>query len=394
MHSTHSPITGDVPARPACPVRLVCSTRPSRPTRSAHRRFRPTPSLAALFLAIVAILGLVSLGCDPDRAVAGPDRAGDKDHASGIAAITIDDLPATLNLSADQRTRLAAAIAGLRQERPVAGHRFSAGGRGRGHDGAGPRDPEKRGPGARMHRGVGPGSGAGPCRGNGLGNGSGPGNGDGPAAGFEPPVIRFVEKASSILNGDQFVILAHFLTERRAELRPDSGNRPVDFDGPLGRFAARRLGLTEAEQDQLRPLFTAFGDGMRQVRDGVAAGTLTPEQARDRCKELRLTLAQSAQGILTPEQWKQVQTFREEQRGRRSERREDAQPKRVDHVTGRYVRILGLDDAQASKVRQIMAATIPAPPRARGTERVWSDRTRGFCLRDDDHREERRRSGA
>lgn len=326
MHTTHSILAGNDPA----------------PT-AHHRRLRRAATLAALFLVFGAVIGLASTGCDADRSVAASAPGTDKDSSPGVAAFTVDDLPATLNLSADQRTRLTAAITELRESRQAAGHRFGAGGRGRGPDGAGSRGHGKRAPGARMHRGESP-------RG-----------GEGPAAGGEPPMIGFVEKASSILNGDQFVILAQFLAGRRAQMRPGTGDAPpAAFEGPFGHMAARRLGLTDAQQEQLKPLFATFGEGMRQVRDGMDTGAMTPEQARDRAKELRLALEQGAQGILTPEQWKQVQTFREGRRDRSSERRDDAQPKRIDRVTGIYIRVLGLDDAQASKVRQIMEATIPA----------------------------------
>jgi hypothetical protein len=338
MLAIHSTITGSVPARLA-----------SR-TRSARCRARRAVSSAAFVLTVAVLLGLASTGCDSDRAVAGPGSENNKDNVPGITAFSIDDLPASLNLSADQRTRLAAAIAEFRQDRQAVGRQFGAGGRGQGPDAAGPRCHGKHDPGARMHRGRRPG----------RGQGSGGGNGSGPAAGFEPPMIRFVEKSSRILNGDQFVILAQFLAGRRAELRPDPGDRPANFDGPLGHLAARRLGLSDAQQDQLQPLLTTFGEGMRQVRDGMDAGTMTPEQARDRAKELRLALEQGAKGVLTPEQWTQVQNFRQDRRERRSERRDDAQPQRIDRMTGMYIRILGLDDTQASKVRQIMEATVPA----------------------------------
>mgnify|MGYP001268874625 CR=1 FL=1 len=358
MHATHSILAGNAPPQPTGPAIPV---GPSRPF--GYCRFRRAASLAAIVFALTAILCLASTGCDPDRSVAALDRGSNKGNVSGIAALAIDDLPATLNLSAEQRTRLTAALAELRQNRDVIGHRFGANGRGRGHDGAGPHGQGKRGPGARMHRNNGPGSGNGPgrrdgpCVGDQFGGG---GPEEGLRSGFEPPMIRFLEKASSSLNGDQFVILARFLAGRRAEMRPDPGGPPTPFQGPFGRLAARRLGLTDAQQDLLKPFFTAFGDGMGQVGAGLEAGTMTPEQVRDRARELRLALEQGAQGVLTPEQWKQVQTFREERRDRRSDRRADAQPQQVDRITGMYVRVLGLEEAQASRVRQIMEATIPA----------------------------------
>lgn len=173
-------------------------------------------------------------------------------------------------------------------------------------------------------------------------------------------MVRFIEKASSTLSGDQFVVLAQFLAGRRAEMRPGPDGPPPAFEGPFGGLAARRLDLSDRQQEQLKPIFTTFGEGMRSVRNGIEAGTMKPEQARDRTKELRLALEQSAQGVLNPEQWKQVQTFREERRDRQSDRRVDVLPQRVDRFTGMCVRVLGLDDAQASQVRRIMEATIPA----------------------------------
>jgi Spy/CpxP family protein refolding chaperone len=330
MHAMQPTITGSAPA----PV-------------ARHRRPRRAATLAALLFAVVAILGLASTSCDADRSVAAPGRGGDKEGVPEIAVFTLDDLPATLNLSADQRTRLSAAISDLQRDRQAVRHHFGAGGRGRGRDGAGPRGEGwrgrgKRGSGARMHRGRTAGS------------------GESPMAGVEPPMIGFLEKASSILDGNQFVILAKFLAGRRAEMRPGAGEAPPAFEGRFGRLAARRLGLTEAQQAQLKPLVATFAEGMRQVRDGIEAGTLTPEQARDRSKELRLALESGAQGILTPDQWKQVQAFREGHRERASERAEEAQPPRIDRITGMYVRILGLDEAQGSRVRQIMEATVPA----------------------------------
>jgi Spy/CpxP family protein refolding chaperone len=171
-------------------------------------------------------------------------------------------------------------------------------------------------------------------------------------------MIRILEKASSILSGDQFIALAQFLAGRRAEM--GSGGLSTPFDRPFGRLAAGRLGLTDIQRDQLKPVFTTFGDGLRQVREGIEAGIMTPGQARDRAKELCLTLERGARQILTPEQWKQVQTFREGRRDRQSDRRAEAQPQRVDRITAMYIRVLGLEDAEASQVRRIMEATIPA----------------------------------
>jgi hypothetical protein len=341
MHATHSALARNAPAQPAGSIGPTASTRPGN-----RYRFRHAASLAATVFALSALFALASTGCGPDRSMAASDRENSKGNASGIAALSIDDLPATLNLSAGQRTRLTAALTELRQDRNFIGPRFGAGARGRGQDGPGHRGQDRRWPRARVHRGEG------------LARDYRPGGG--PKEGFEPPMIRFLERTSSILSGDQFVTLAQFLAGRRAEMRPGSGGPHPAFDGTFGRLAARRLGLTDNQRDQLKPFLNAFGDGMRSVRDGLEAGTLSPEQARDRAKELRLTLEQGVQGALTPQQWRQVQTFREERRDRQSGRRADAQPQHVDRITGMYVRILGLEDTQASRVRQVMEATIPA----------------------------------
>jgi hypothetical protein len=341
MHATHSALARNAPAQPAGSIRPTASARPG-----SRYRFRHAASLAAIVFAFAAPSALASTGCDPDRSRAASGRESSKDNASGIATLTIDDLPATLNLSAEQRTRLTAALSELRQDRNFIGPRFGAGARGRGQDGPGHRGQERRRPRARAHRG------------NGMARGYEP-NG-GPKEGFEPPMIRLLEETSSILSSDQFVTLAQFLAGRHAEMRPGSGGPRMALDGTFGRFAARRLGLTDDQRGQLKPFFTAFGEGMRSVRDGLEARTLSPEQARDRAKELRLALEQGVQGVLTPQQRKQVQTFREERRDRQSGRRADAQPRHVDRITGMYVRVLGLEDAQASRVRQIMGATIPA----------------------------------
>jgi hypothetical protein len=355
MHAIQSTLAGNALAHPAGP------TGPTGPTRRVSRhRFRHAVSLAAIVFALATILGLASTGCDADRSVAASNRGSNGGNVSAVAAFSIDDLPATVNLSAQQRTQLMAAIAELHKDRQAAGHRFGARGRGRDHDGAEPREQGRRCPGARSHRSGGPGCGPGRDPGRDFGLGSDRGPEERPAAGLEPPLIGFLEKASSILNSDQFVILARFLAGRRAEMRPGGAGPPAPFEGLFGRFAARRLDLTDAQQDRLKPLLTAFGEGMLQVRDGLEAGTLAPEQARDHAKELRLALEQGAQGILTNEQWQQVRTFREARRDRRPDRRTDALPQHVDRITGMYLRVLGLEDAQAAQVRQIMGATIPA----------------------------------
>lgn len=381
MHTTHSALARNAPAQPAGSISPAAFARPG-----SRCRFRHAASLAAIVFAFAALFALASTGCDPDRSMAASDRESGKDNASGIATLTIDDLPATLNLSAEQRTRLTAALAELRQDRSFIGPRFGAGARGRGQDGPGHRGQERRRPRARAHRG------------DGVARGYGPGGG--PKAGFEPPMIRFLEETSSILSGDQFVTLAQFLAGRRAEMRPGSGGPRAAFDGTFGHLAARRLGLTNDQRDQLKPYFTAFGEGMRSVREDIEAGTLSPEQARDRAKGLRLALEQGVKGALTPEQWRQVQAFREARRDRQSDRRADAQPQHVDRITGMYVRVLGLEDAQASRVRQVMGATIPARQavaerRAQGTiepedfayemmtiERGAADQVRGLLTPD------------
>ena len=353
MHVVQPTFTGKTPGPPTKP------TGPARPAGS--RRFRFAASLAAIAFALTVVLGLGSAGCDPDRAVAASDRLGSKDDTAAFAAITVDELPASLNLSAEQRTQLAAALAELRQERAALGHRFGMGGRGRGHDGDRPRGHGRRDASACMHRGDRPDCGFGPPGGGGRAEDS--------AAGFEPPMIGFLEKASAILSSDQFVTLAQFLAGRRLEMRPGRGgpNGPrVPFDGPFGRLAAERLGLTEAQQDQLQAVFTTHGDGMRQIRDGLDAGTMTPEQARDRAKELRLAAERSAQQILTADQWKQVQTFREARQDRRSDRRAGDQPQRVDRTTGMYIRVLGLDDGAGVPGSADHGSDHPGSPRPRG----------------------------
>lgn len=360
MHAFQPITTGNAPAQPTVPVDPHQKGRLCR-----GRRLRRAVSSASIIFACAAALGLASTA-----SFAGRDRApwNQGDHQRGIpgaAAITINDLPASLNLSAEQRTQLQAAMAEIHRERSILRHRwFGAGDRGSRHDGAGPR--WRGGPGlfARRHYGDRPGFGFQPGRGYGSRRGFGPPHGhrpDGrPGVAFEPPMIQLLERSSSILNGDQFVILAQFLADRRAEMRPGPGEAPALLDGPFGRLAARRLGLTDEQKSQLKPLFATFGEGMRPIRDGLDAGTMTPEQARDRAKELRLALEKGAQGVLSPDQWKKVQKFREKRRERQFSARIHAQPQRVDRMTGAYVRILGLDGAQASQVRQIMEATIPA----------------------------------
>ncbi len=353
MNTHHPPIVGDNPAPRG---RAGLSIRPHPIHRAA--------STAAIFLALAAVFILSATTGHAGRYRTAGQTAAHRNPPPGRAALTVDDLPATLDLSSEQRQELAAALTELQRDRNNPGQRLAI--RSRGRDRTDDRAVwrERRGARARLHAD------------DRAGWEGRPGPGDrrrcpdrprrdlrpraaGPGAGFAPPMIGFLEKASPILSADQFVTLVDFLADRRTEMRPGAEALPAPLEGPFGLWAARRLELTESQQEQLKPLLATFGEGMRRIRADSEAGTATPEQARDRAKDLRRSLEQGAQRILTPEQWREVKEFRETSRDRASTRRLDGQARHVDHITGIYLRVLGLDETKATRVREIMAATIP-----------------------------------
>jgi len=324
---------------PERPVPL--SPSPSRPSpfRLRPRVWIPVVGLIGGLIAAVAVAGV------PSSQAGGPARF-DAPAGAGPRALQLSGLPPELNLRPEQRAQMEEALSELQRDRRQL------------------REPRHFGPrrGPAWRQG---GSAAGPPRdrerpGRGAGSGAGWGA---PAAGQELPMARFLESSARILDAEQFATLTRFLDERREETRLARAGRaggPDRVDGRLGRFGARQLDLSEEQRDRLRPAFERYGEGMKENRDGLAAGTLTPEQARDRAKALRSTLEQQARGILSPEQWAKAEQLRDDRRDRRAERRTENPARRLDRRTGFLIRVLDLNEQQADDVRRLTTESIPA----------------------------------
>lgn len=94
--------------------------------------------------------------------------------------------------------------------------------------------------------------------------------------------------------------------------QPQNDNRRAAIKERLQEIA-KQLQLTDAQKEQLRPIFREEAQKVRQVRQDT---TLTREQKRDQLKEIRQDLAAKVKPILTPEQLEKWKKIREERRAK------------------------------------------------------------------------------
>ena len=299
----------------------------ARPARPAWNRFT-----GLLMAGGLAIGGLLCGGCDDERAFADTLAPRVDDRAAGASALVddlqLDDLPGSLNLTAEQQEKMRSALAGLRsarQERREERREFRDGERrGRGRDGLKGRDrwdgrPDRndgeRRRGGRASRGL---------------------EGPGPGAAGPRPLMEFLERSSDILDTRQFTTLAGFLVERREaqidQLRENRPARAGEFKIP--RRVARHMDLTDDEQERLGELYAAQARQGTEIWRALESGGITPDEALRRVREARTEFEAQARGILGQERWEKAQALQERQRVARRDRA----PERMDRLASQAER--------------------------------------------------------
>ena len=278
------------------------------------RSLRLVPALAFALL-------LAASGCDQadETALAGP-TSPDAQLAALPTSFTLQDLPSSLALSPEQSSSLQSAVDRLnaaRQER-WAEHRAK----------------EKARGGSEMTP-------------------------------TEPPLFTFLEDASSTLSTEQFVILTNFLSERQSARRADGGRGEFGarmrhgMRQHLDRFSERH-GLSKEQGSALRSELRAKGDELDALAREVEAGTITPEEARDRAKAIREEMRASAEKVLSPEQISRFEERRSVRRGEVAERRLAELPVRMERRAQFLTRVLSLDATQAAAVRSVLDQSVEA----------------------------------
>lgn len=269
---------------------------PDRSISLRPRRRLVVPALLVLILGLFALFGLNS------RDVLAGDRPDGADRPlprAMLRGLSIDDLPAGLNLTPAQRSELARAIDELRADRRGAAweargsrdardarRRFEGRRDARGNDRHGWRRPA-------------------PCYRDRACDGDGPHGRIGrspmadrrpgvPRAGFEPPMVEFLDAAAEILSPDQFALLTRHLAERREEGRDDLRGRVAEqrvqqMSRHLDRRAGmliRILNLEGTQADAVRQTYAASVSRRQAVWNDVAQGKLEAAAAFDAMRKI------------------------------------------------------------------------------------------------------------
>jgi hypothetical protein len=289
-----------------------------------HQRAKLISGRGSLCLCagLLAGLSLAVSGCDREGArsdrggLLAPDAQG---AALEVPSFTLADLPHELNLTPDQRARMGAALRTLGDERQGRLQAWRT----------------------RRHGQGGEGDQASPL----------------PETG-EPPIIGFLQSASQILTPDQFVIFARFLADRRDAMRlQDGGHRGAFADGFLA-GAARRLGLSRAQQKQLRSAAVEHFQKERALWAAWDQGSIEVDAARQQADSLAAAFRTDVQGILTPDQWTKVQDFRQAGLQRRLDQRLAHLGQNLDQQTAFLQRVLVLSADQTTQVQQILSTSV------------------------------------
>jgi protein CpxP len=79
-------------------------------------------------------------------------------------------------------------------------------------------------------------------------------------------------------------------------------------------WLSKELNLTDGQKEKLKPILQDEGKQMGAVHDD---SSLTPDQKRDKVKQIRETSRPQIQAVLTPEQQEKFKNLKEEARERR-----------------------------------------------------------------------------
>jgi protein CpxP len=87
-------------------------------------------------------------------------------------------------------------------------------------------------------------------------------------------------------------------------------------------WLSKELNLTDAQKEKLKPILQDEGKQMRAVHEDTS---LTPEQKREKAKQISKKFRPQIQAVLTPEQQQKFKQLREERREKRQGKEEPRQ---------------------------------------------------------------------
>lgn len=111
------------------------------------------------------------------------------------------------------------------------------------------------------------------------------------------------QKVMALLTPDQQAQFKHLQQQRRGRMQAFTGGRR--FQG------LQALNLTQQQKDQLKPIFQSGRQQMQALRSD---SSLTPDQRREKMKEIRQNQQAQLNSILTPEQQQQLQQMHQHRR--------------------------------------------------------------------------------
>lgn len=95
------------------------------------------------------------------------------------------------------------------------------------------------------------------------------------------------------------------------QLRQQRRSRSQAFNGGHRFQGLQALNLTQQQKDQLKPIFQSSRQQMQALRSDTS---LTPDQRREKMKEIRQNQQAQLNSILTPEQQQQLQQMHQHRR--------------------------------------------------------------------------------
>jgi Spy/CpxP family protein refolding chaperone len=180
----------------------------------------------------------------------------------------------------------------------------------------------------------------------------------GPMAGFPPPMLKFLEESSHILNPEQFTVLTKYLAERRTALRPEPGGPGSRMVEGMAHRAERWLDLSPEQRTRFDASVSARGDQLRELYRDLDDGKIGLDAARDKIKSIRADGEKEVQAILSADQWKQLQDARARMRSHHFRPPVAAMDRNAGLRVDFAMRVLNLTSAQVAQVRDIQDAAL------------------------------------
>jgi hypothetical protein len=197
------------------------------------------------------------------------------------------------------------------------------------------------------------------------------GPGHGLADDFEPPMMTFLSTAAGLLDRDQFVILAQYLSDNRPD-RPGHMDRPgrhggvrqgTEGNGFGDRMAGRlaeELGLSDEQASALRQVVSSYRDRFRDLREAVRDGQTSPSDALADAITLASAMKAELAAVLTAEQLELFAEHKSERVIQGIERRLGNLDERMTQRSAMIAAALDMDDAQAQQTESIFIGTVAA----------------------------------